>query len=110
MNRVTKLALLFAISVFGMSAAPGVAPVTAAATPASFRVEPSYHLISSLNYGTGTTLSNLVVVPVGASAVTPKSALAAGFMASTHPRPFSNTNDGIGSSSIEKVDRSVVPH
>ena len=54
MNRVTKLALLFAISVFGTSAAPGVAPVTAAATPASFRVEPSYHLISSLNYGTGT--------------------------------------------------------
>ena len=54
MNRVTKLALLFALSVFGMSAAPGVAPATAAATPASFRVEPSYHLISALNYGTGT--------------------------------------------------------
>ena len=54
MNRVTKLALLFALSVFSMSAAPGVAPTTAAATPASFRVEPSYHLVSSLNYGTGT--------------------------------------------------------
>ena len=54
MNRLTKLALIFALSVFGMSAAPGVALVTAAATPASFRVEPSYHLVSALNYGTGT--------------------------------------------------------
>ena len=54
MNRVTNLALLIALVAFGISAAPGVAPRTAAATPASFRVEPSYHLISSLNYGTGT--------------------------------------------------------
>ena len=54
MNRVTKLALLIALGAFGMSAAPGVAPTTAAATPASFRVEPSYLLTSSLNYGTGT--------------------------------------------------------
>ena len=54
MNRVTKLALLFALGAFGISGAPGVAPTTAAATPASFRVEPSYHLISTLNYGTGT--------------------------------------------------------
>ena len=54
MNRVTKLTLLLALGMFIISAAPGVAPTTAAATPASFRVEPSYLLTSSLNYGTGT--------------------------------------------------------
>jgi peptidase M1-like protein len=54
MNRVTALALLLAVGTFGMSAAPGIPPSAAAATPASFRVEPSYVLRSSLNYGTGT--------------------------------------------------------
>jgi hypothetical protein len=54
MNRVTKLALLLALGAFGVSSAPGVASPTTAATPASFRVEPSYVLTSSLNYGTGT--------------------------------------------------------
>ena len=54
MNRVTKLALLLALGAFAVSAAPGVPASTAAAVPASFRVEPSYTLTSSLNYGTGT--------------------------------------------------------
>ena len=39
----------------------------------------------------------------------PKSVLAAEFIERIRPSPFSNTNDGTGSSSIEKIDKSVGP-
>jgi hypothetical protein len=48
------LALLVALGTFAANAVPGRAPVASAAVPASFRVETSYLLRSSLSYATGT--------------------------------------------------------
>ena len=48
------LATLIALGATGIAAAPGVAPAVSAAVPASFRVETTYLLRSSLVYSTGT--------------------------------------------------------
>ena len=57
------LAVLIAIGAFGFSGAPGIAPVAAAAAPASSRVLTSYLLRSSLSYATGTiTTSETITI------------------------------------------------
>ena len=58
------LAVLIALGMFGISGAPGIAPATAAAAPASSRVVTSFLLRSSLSYATGTiTTYGTITVP-----------------------------------------------